>query len=214
MDFATYLTDLMDTSNVSDKELADFVGVSRQAINKWKNGAIPALDKAMKVAEFFGISLDDVYGTKVDKDALLTRIPVLGDVSAGYMEVATLLSGEYLALEVKNLKGYPREECFALRVSGDSMEPVFHDKTFVIVHQQKFCRNGDYGIFLDVTTGENVFKEFRECNDHIELVPLNDKYEKLIFNNQMINSVIVQGVVINKYDPILKRRLTNRNTVH
>ena len=214
MNFATYLIELMDMNNSSDKDLAEYVGVSRQTIQKWKNGAIPALDKAVKVAEYFGISLDDVYGTKVDRDLLVTRIPILGDVSAGSMEVATLLSGEYLAIEVKYLKGFPREECFSLRVSGESMEPKFLDKSFIIVHQQKFCRDGDYGIFLDVTTGENVFKEYKEYSDHIELVPLNEKYEKIVFSQQLINSVIVQGVVINQYDPILKKRFTNRNTIH
>ena len=175
---------------------------------------MPALDKAMKVAEYFGVSLDDVYGTNVDKDLLNVRIPVLGDVSAGKMEVATLLSGEYLLIELKYLKGYSREECFALRVSGDSMEPKFQDRSFIIVHQQKQCRNGDYGIFLDVMSGENVFKEYREYPDRIELVPLNDKYEKIVFNHQQINSVIVQGIAINQYDPIQKQKFTNRNTLH
>lgn len=49
MDFATYITELMDINNTSDSELAEFVGLSRQSINKWKKGAIPALDKAVKV---------------------------------------------------------------------------------------------------------------------------------------------------------------------
>ena len=214
MDFATYITELMDINNTSDSELAEYVGVSRQSINKWKKGAIPALDKAVKVAEYFGVSLEDVYGTKVDSKYLIARIPILGDVSAGSMEVANLLSGQYLIIDLKFLKGFPREECFALRVSGDSMQPVFKDRSFIIVHQQIQCRDGDYVIVLDTITGESVFKEYKEYSDRIELVPLNPKYEKLIFNRQSINQIIIQGVAINAYDPVLKKRVTPRNTFH
>ncbi len=45
--------------NMSQGDLADALEVSRQSVSKWENNsAVPELDKLLKMAEIFGISLD------------------------------------------------------------------------------------------------------------------------------------------------------------
>lgn len=47
--------------NLSQGDLADALGVSRQSISKWEtNGSVPELDKLVKLSEMFGISLDEL----------------------------------------------------------------------------------------------------------------------------------------------------------
>lgn len=52
---------LRSERNMSQGDLADVLGVSRQSVSKWENGnAIPDLDKQIKMSELFDISLDSL----------------------------------------------------------------------------------------------------------------------------------------------------------
>ncbi len=57
--------------NLSQGDLADALDVSRQSVSKWENNsAVPELDKLMKMAELFGITLDAlVTGVKPELPA-------------------------------------------------------------------------------------------------------------------------------------------------
>ena len=47
--------------NMSQGDLADALEVSRQSVSKWENNsAVPELEKLMKMAGIFGISLDEL----------------------------------------------------------------------------------------------------------------------------------------------------------
>lgn len=51
--------------NMSQGDLAEALEVSRQSISKWEtDGAVPELDKLMKLAELFGVSLDELVTGK------------------------------------------------------------------------------------------------------------------------------------------------------
>ena len=50
---------LRTEKEMSQGDLADALGVSRQSISKWEtDGSIPELDKLVKLSEIFGVSLD------------------------------------------------------------------------------------------------------------------------------------------------------------
>ena len=50
---------------MSQGDLADALGVSRQSISKWEtNSSVPELDKLVKLSEIFGISLDELITGK------------------------------------------------------------------------------------------------------------------------------------------------------
>lgn len=46
------------------EELANYVGVSAQAVSKWENGGMPDTDLLPKIADFFGTSIDTLFGRK------------------------------------------------------------------------------------------------------------------------------------------------------
>ena len=201
MSFSDSLDSLMTRTNISNLALSKAVGTTDVSIMRWRKGAaVPSLDNAVKIAEFFGVSLDEMSGLNINVELeRYTRIPVLGDVSAGSLDLANLLTGIYISIKRELLDGYPREECFALRVSGDSMEPNYPDRSYVIVHQQQQCNNGDNAIILDDLTGDNAFKRYEHFDDRIELVPLNSKYKTMVFRKQEINRIKIQGVAIGSF---------------
>ena len=50
--------------NLSQGDLADALEVSRQSVSKWETDAsIPELDKLLRLAELFGVTLDAPAGT-------------------------------------------------------------------------------------------------------------------------------------------------------
>lgn len=50
-------------SGLSQEQLAEKIGVSRQAISKWEGGlSIPELDKLRALSEFFHVSIDALIG--------------------------------------------------------------------------------------------------------------------------------------------------------
>jgi len=49
--------------NMSQGDLADALEVSRQSVSKWENNtAVPELDKLLKLADIFEVSLDELAG--------------------------------------------------------------------------------------------------------------------------------------------------------
>lgn len=55
---------------MSQGDLADALGVSRQSISKWEtNRSVPELDKLVKLSEIFGVSLDELILDKKNQEA-------------------------------------------------------------------------------------------------------------------------------------------------
>lgn len=51
--------------NVTQEELAENVGVSAQAVSKWENGGAPDSALLPAIADFFGVSVDALFGRSV-----------------------------------------------------------------------------------------------------------------------------------------------------
>ncbi len=59
MEFAEKLTFLRRRAGMSQEQLADQLGITRQSVSKWESGAsVPELAKLIAIADFFDVSLD------------------------------------------------------------------------------------------------------------------------------------------------------------
>ena len=59
MDLADRIRSLRKSKGISQEELADQVGVSRQAVSKWESAqSTPDLGKIARMSEFFGVTTD------------------------------------------------------------------------------------------------------------------------------------------------------------
>ncbi|MBR5571947.1 MAG: helix-turn-helix transcriptional regulator [Oscillospiraceae bacterium] len=62
MKLSERLTELRKEKNLSQAELADALNVSRQSVSLWENGStVPALDKLQFLAEFYGVTIDELF---------------------------------------------------------------------------------------------------------------------------------------------------------
>ena len=74
--FRDNLVHLRKLNRLTQEDIAEKVGVTRQAIAKWESGeTVPDLDKCRLLADVFGVSLDDLANYKADENLGLDLPP-------------------------------------------------------------------------------------------------------------------------------------------
>ncbi len=79
MSIGKNIAELRKAKGIKQDELARFVGITAQAVSKWENGGVPDTELLPKIAEFFNVSIDELFGrqSKVSidiQDAILKDI--------------------------------------------------------------------------------------------------------------------------------------------
>ena len=135
----------------------------------------------------FADATDSISRVKpTEKKARVIKIPFFSDrVSAG--GGVHLESSDSVEINV-TLNEKTKRADFALQVSGDSMEPRFHDGDIILVEQTPSVDVGELGIFI--CDGEGYFKQFGgDC-----LISLNPAYEPIALSS--FESFSCRGSVI------------------
>ena len=57
---------LRKEKNITQDELAKNLDVSAQAVSKWENGGAPDIELLPRIADYFGVSIDVLFGKKKD----------------------------------------------------------------------------------------------------------------------------------------------------
>ena len=124
------------------------------------------------------------------------QIPLISFVQAGALtDIGDLIPDEY----VDAFGDYP-DDCFALKISGDSMTPVFDDNDVVIIDPTRSPKIGSYVVARSDISGleEATLKQYfvveidEEGRDIFELRPLNPSYPTL---HSTRNKLQIVGVV-------------------
>ena len=85
--FYENLVRLRKINQMTQEDVAEAVGVSRQAVAKWESGeSIPDLEKCKLLAELFGVSLDDLANYEPE-DNLGLDVPPKGKHLFGMVTV-------------------------------------------------------------------------------------------------------------------------------
>ena len=59
---------LRKQNNITQDELAKNLDVSAQAVSKWENGGAPDMEMMPRIADYFGVSIDYLFGRKKAKE--------------------------------------------------------------------------------------------------------------------------------------------------
>ena len=110
----------------------------------------------------------------------------LFDNSAAAGSGSYLDSDTYVEIEVDNT--VPSSADFAIRVSGDSMEPRFINGQIIFIKEQRALEVGEIGIFS--INSEAYVKKLGDC----ELISINPQYEPIKIKE--FDSVHVFGKVV------------------
>ena len=85
--FGENLIELRKFHNMSQEELAELIGISRQTLSKYETGeSLPDIEKCKMIADVFGVLLDDLVNyNKVDNMGL--GVPPKGKHMFGMVKV-------------------------------------------------------------------------------------------------------------------------------
>ncbi len=173
---------------LSQAALARQVQVHQTAVSQWEKGRTsPDGATLRRLAGVFGVSVDYLMGLSAGERC---QVPVLGYVRAG-------LPAEAL----ENVLGYEEiseataasGEHFALRISGNSMEPRFCDGDTVIVRRQSEAESGEIAVVM-VGGSDATVKKIIKKDNSLVLFPLNPAYEPKVFTGREVQTLPVRIV--------------------
>lgn len=194
--FAENLQSLLNSRDVSQKVLAEHLGVSETSVSYWTRGEkYPRIDKIQKIADYFNITMRDLMDDKsktssstdkttsdrphnlIDLSPITVRIPVLGKIACGDPITAE-----------ENLIGYryespdllPSGKLIFLQAKGDSMEPTIPNGSYVLIREQPDVENGEIAAVLVNGDTEATLKRVKKQGDAVFLMPDNPRHEPYV----------------------------------
>lgn len=175
-------------------EFAERCKVTRGAVQHWERGATaPSRRHAPAVAKLLGITVPELLGGDANISAgpnIGGAVPLLSDVQAGnYKEFVDNFQPGDGGEELIPTSVPVKRHTFALRVSGDSMAPLFTEGMVLIVEPEMDPHPGDYVIAKNADNG-TTFKQLVKDGTDWYLKPVNERYPiKALGKNKIVGVV-------------------------
>lgn len=194
--------------DVTQQELADYIGVSKQAVYKYENNIVTniptdkvdAIARKLNVSPAFLMGWEEQQKEKPEKAVPIDTAPydpqnvapLLGTVRAGLPMFAEENIEGYIPIRQTDGARY-----FWLNVRGDSMNAAGMDEgDQILVREQPEVENGQLAVVL-VNGNEGTVKYFRQEGDIIILTPksFNPVHQPQIYDLKKI-PIRVAGLVV------------------
>lgn len=183
--FSNNLKKLRKERGLTQKELADALGIAKSTISMYENNnREPDFETEELIADFFNVDMNTLRGKQTNlksptlSDDVIT-FPVVGDIAAGYDNLAVEdWSGDTVDVPISYLRGRDKSEFFVLNIKGDSMYPLYHEGDKVLILKQSTLnRSGDIGAVMyngECATLKKI--EYVPGEDWMRLIPINPNY--------------------------------------
>lgn len=172
---------LAEQQSLNQTAIAKEFNVSTAAVAKWFNYGSVSMDKLPKLAKMLGTNTDYLLSKKLINDVSepikAKKIPLISWVQAGqFNEMIDPVFDEYIYVD----ENVP-DECFALRVTGDSMTSQtggksIPDGSIVIVQPCCFSEELNHKVVIARLNDKATMKELI-IDSEIYLKPWNAQYK-------------------------------------
>lgn len=187
---------MMKDRGLTQKELAEHLGLKKSAISAWGSGVNSSWRKYLpQIAEFLGVSIDSLVNDEGFPAANLSllpktkKVPLLGEIACGE---------PILAIEnVVDFVNVPFDinADMALTCKGDSMiNARIFDGDIVYIKQQPEVENGEIAAVL--IGEEATLKRVYLKEGHLILSPCNPMYEAMVFVGKEAENVQIIGKAV------------------
>lgn len=192
--------------DVTQQELADYIGVSKQAVYKYENNIVTniptdkvdAIAKRLKVSPAYLMGWEEQPTPKPTSPTPIPPgfqpmpkmdwVPLVGRIACG-----TPITAEE---NVEQMVCVPSRwhSTFTLTCKGDSMEPRIHDGDLVAIRSQPEVEQGEIAAVRigDEATLKHVYLH----ENFIELRPENPAFESIILTKEEMNTVVIEGKAV------------------
>ncbi len=194
---------------LTQQQVADALGISRVAVSKWESGDTKDLkrDNLVGLTKLFNVSLEellDAEPVKTNDDIQIIQGITLHRDRRGYPIISPVQAGMWREIVDTFPRGGADEyimannsygkHTFALRITGNSMEPEFKEGDVVVIDPDVAPNAGDYVVARNHEEAA-TFKKYRprginEAGQEVfELVPLNEDYAPMRSDLQPITII-------------------------
>lgn len=195
---------LCHEKNTSPSAVCLELGYSKTMATNWKKGSVPRDTTLLKIADYFGVSVEYLLGEsesrgEESKQNLVPldqqnvyMVPLFESVSAGFGAYASNNVEDYMPVYFSN----PTEAngTICIRVRGDSMYPKIENGDIIQVHKQDSVDAGAIAVVL-VDGDDGLVKKVQYGPGWIELISINPMYQPMRFEGSETERVCVVGLV-------------------
>ena len=192
--------------DMSTTELADKIGMSKQAVSTYTTGVrTPKTPTIKAIAQLLNVSEVWLCGYNIEKHITIpsnalpyvrgSKIPIIGTIRAGYGGIAYEEHNGFSFADVNN-----PEEYFFLRVTGDSMEPRIFDGNLALVHKQPDVESGELAAVI-INGEEGTIKKIIKHDGALVLQAFNSAYPPRIISGPSLDEIVIVGRVVKTETP-------------
>ena len=201
--FADRLRDARKAKRYSQTEVSRMLGVTQQAVGKWRPAVPPRPQTVARLAEILDTPTDVLLGLRRPPGAAPAvgpqrlqplygaLIPVVGTVRAGYGALAFEEDYGKEYASVKDPQNY-----FFLVVRATAWSRASRTATCRFVHRQSTLENGDLGVLVYGADGEGTLKKYIQRGNSVILHPFNPAYEELVIKGEELDHLYIAGKVV------------------
>lgn len=160
---------LCEILEIDDINASFGIGTKRSLLSQLNDEGKNKAQEYIQLLIKSGLYEPEKISTTVPRKLRFYDLPV----SAGTGQL--LDSDQFSLIEVG--EGVSSQADFGVRISGDSMEPLYCDKQIVWVHEQPIIGDGQIGVFF--LNGEAYIKKYHRSENGIELLSLNPNYSPI-----------------------------------
>lgn len=197
---------LRKEKELSQNDIGNILGITSQAVGLYEKEKrdIPN-EYLIKLATYFGVSIDyilgksDIRNTNISNSKQFYMCPVYGKISAGIPNWAEECLEGYLPIDPNMFGIINPEECFFLRVDGESMNKEIRNGAYALIRKQDIVENGEICAVL-VNGFEATLKKFSKQGDLVILEPMSNDPS---FTTQVYNQntqIKILGKYIGKFE--------------
>lgn len=190
-------------AEITQQELADYLGVSKQAVYKYENNIVTNIptDKVDAIASYLKVSPAYLMGWEeqiapkrpippgFEPLPKMRKVPLIGSIACGDPITA--------AQNIEGQIDVPEDiHCdFCLRCKGDSMSGAgIHDGDAVYIRIQPEVENGEIAA---VRIGEEAtLKRVYYTDSTLTLMPANPAYAPMVYTGDQLNEVHIEGKAV------------------
>ena len=193
-------------AGLSQRELESRTGIPHSAIQRYASGntdRVP-IGRIEKIAKACDVTAESLLGwdEKIIQNhptitEETTTFPVVGEIAAGFDKIAVeSWDGETVEIPNNYLKGRNREEFIVLKVTGDSMYPLYQngDKVLILKQSSLNC-SGDVGAILYNDEFISLKKvEFVKGENWLRMVSINPNYPPTLVQDEALEHCRIVGI--------------------
>lgn len=210
MNMGERIKQLRKEKGLTQEELGKYIGVKKAAIMKYEKGnvknmkrsSIETLSKLFGVTPSYLMCLNEDETTDITNSHKIYMMAVYGQISAGQPNWAEECIEGRLPIDPNMMNIVDPEECFFLRVNGESMNKVIKNGAYALIRKQDYAEEGD--IVVAIVNGDNeaTLKRFKRFNEQfVSFEPMSSDESFKPINVDLKNTnVIILGKYIGKFE--------------